>query len=97
MSEPELPLATPSLEERVRQMVEDGLSPEEYAARWAHSIGTFSLDGYRYRDPNLESWIHALGAILFQKPGAPTIEDLRQRFLTSEEREAIRKRSREEF
>ena len=97
MSEPELPLATPHIEEVARQMMAGGLSPEEYAARWAHSFGCFSLDGFRYSDPGLQSWISALGAILFQHPGAPKLEELRQRFLTREEREAIRKRSLEEF
>ena len=35
MDDAELPLADPEIEEQVRTMVGGGLSPEEYAARWA--------------------------------------------------------------
>lgn len=97
MSEPDLPLAPPDYESMAREMVAEGLSPEEYAARWAHSIWCFSMDDYRYRDEHLHVWIHALGAILFERPGAPTLAELRERFLTAEEREAIRRRSLEEL
>jgi hypothetical protein len=90
MTDSEQPLATPLLEEHVLAMFREGLSAEEYAARWAHTIACFSLDEYRYRDPQLHVWIHALGDILFQRPGAPTLEDLRARYLTPEEHEAIR-------
>ena len=93
----ELPLADSGQEQMARQMMADGLSPEEYAARWADSILCFSLDDVRYNDPTLQSWIHALGAILSQGPGAPTLEELRKRFLTDKEREAIRRRSLEEL
>jgi len=57
----------------------------------------FSLGDVRYSDPALQAWVHALTAILFRKPGAPTIEELRARFLTEYEREVIRKRSLEDF
>jgi ribosomal protein S18 acetylase RimI-like enzyme len=97
MNDEPLPLAGATMEQHAQELFDEGLSPEEFAARWADSIGTFSLDEYRYRDARLQSWIHALGAILFRRPGAPTLEELRQRFLTTEEHEAIRKRSQEEF
>jgi hypothetical protein len=97
MSERERPFAPPDLEERARVMVAEGLSPGEYAARWAHSIMCFSLDDYRYRDPTSHEWIQALGAILFQRPGAPTLRELRETYLTAEERAAIEKRAGEGF
>jgi hypothetical protein len=97
MSDAELPLASPVVEEQARAMVAEELSPEEYAARQAHRIGSFSLDEYRYRDPRIQDWIHKLGDILFRRPGAPSLDDLRNRLLTPQERAAIREEEKEEF
>ena len=97
MSESELPLADRGQEQMARQMMSDGVSPEEYAARGAHTMGSFSLGDVRYSDPALQAWVHALAAILFQRPGTPTLEELRKRFLSEDEREAIRRRSLEDF
>ncbi len=91
MNESESPLASPTVEDVARALVREGLSPEEYAARRAHGIACFSLDGYRYRDSRVQGWIHSMGSILSQRPGAPSLEDLRSRFLTAEERRAIRR------
>jgi len=96
MDNTELPLATEMMEDQASSMAREGLSPEEYAARWAHTIYCFSLDDYRYRDPQVQRWIHSLGDILFARPGAPRLEDLRERFLTVEERDAIRRAQEEE-
>ncbi len=96
MDTTELPLATEMMEGQASAMAREGLSPEKYAARWAHTIFCFSLDEYRYRDPQVHRWIHALGDILFGRPGAPSLEDLRERFLTTEERDTIRKEQEEE-
>ena len=69
------------------------LSPEEYAARNAHLWSAFSFDDFRYEDPELDAWIARLGDILFQRKGAPTLRELRERFLTPEERRAVEKES----
>jgi hypothetical protein len=72
-------------------------SPEEFAARNAHAMFTFSFDDVRYRDPALDAWIGRLGDILFRRPGAPGLDELRERFLTAEERAEIARRSGEEL
>jgi hypothetical protein len=97
MNEFDMPLATVSIENTVREMMSYGLSPDEYAARWAHNIYCFSLDQYRYRDVVLQAWIHALGAILFQKNGAPNLNELRAKFLTVEEIQEIQEQEYEEL
>jgi hypothetical protein len=97
MSEFDIPLATVSMENTVQEMMSCGLSPDEYAARWAHNIYCFSLDQYRYRDVVLQAWIHTLGVILFQKNGAPNLNDLRAKFLTNEEIQKIQEQEYEEF
>jgi hypothetical protein len=95
MSEFDMPLVTVSMEHTVREMMSCGISSDEYAARQAHFILCFSLDQYRYRDVVLQAWIHSLGAILFQKTGAPNLNDLRAKFLTAEEIQEIQESERE--
>ena len=72
-------------------------TPEEYAARHAHECGCFSFDEYRFSDERLDAWIQRLGDIYFRRNGAPSIDDLRLRFLTEEERAVIAQRENEEF
>jgi hypothetical protein len=69
------------------------LAPEEYAARHAHRIGAFSLHRFHYRDPILGAWVRRVGEVL---SSSEEIERCRQRFLTAEERAAVRKQEGEE-
>jgi hypothetical protein len=73
------------------------VTPEEYAARHAHEWGSFSFDEYQFSDDRLDAWIQRLGDIFFRRNGAPSVDDLRRRLLTEEERAAIVRREREEF
>jgi len=84
-----MPLATVRMEHVVQEMMSLGLSPNEYAARWAHNIDCFSLDKHRYRDVVLQSWIRSLGVILFQKNGVPTLSEFRAELLADEEMQEI--------
>lgn len=63
------------------------MSPEEWAARYAHTVACSSFDGYRYRDPELHKWIHKLHRIL--RYHSNQIEAYRQQCLTEEERRRI--------
>ncbi len=76
------PLADPFREKVMRREFDKGLSPEEYAARWAQGIISFSMDQYRYEDPILDAWVQRLGTILFTR-GA--VMACRRHFLTAEE------------
>jgi hypothetical protein len=89
MTDRHLPFADERMEAYARRMMVDGITPEEFAARYAHTIPTFSMDNFSYREPEVEAWIHQLGAILWNKPGAPKLADLRARYLTDEERRKI--------
>ena len=53
--------------------------PEEYAARFAHLWGCFSLHEYRYHDTALGAWVRRLGEIFFTDG---EVERCRQHFLT---------------
>ena len=92
----ERPPADPMRTQMAQQMFSEGTSPEEYAARNAHSIMCFSLDDIRYADPALDAWIQRLGDILFQREGAPKLADLHARYLTPQERLEA-EREREDF
>jgi hypothetical protein len=70
------------------------LSPEEYAARYAHWWGCFSFHLYRYRDPVLGAWVRHLGEILFAEG---EVERCRLRFLTPDELATVRKQEAEEW
>ena len=70
------------------------LSPEEYAARHAHSLGCFSFHFYRYRDAALGAWVRRLSEIL------STEEEVRrcqERFLTPEELASVQREHAEGF
>ncbi len=91
------PFADP---ERERQAVAHfplDQSPEEYAERNAHSWVCFSFDDYRYRDSALDAWVTRLGDILFQRNGAPSVVELRARFLSEDERREIARLERSEL
>lgn len=70
------------------------LSPEEYAARHAHALGCFSFHFYRYRDPALGAWVRRVGEILSAEG---EVERCRERFLSSEDRAAVRRQEAEEL
>jgi hypothetical protein len=89
MADRELSLAEPRMEAYARRMMIDGITPEEFAARYAHTIETFVMDNFSYREPEVEAWVHRLGAILWGRPDAPRLADLRVRYLTDEERRKI--------
>lgn len=39
-------------------------SPEQYVARWSHTIGSSSFDRYQYPDPALTAWIDEMHRLL---------------------------------
>lgn len=92
-----LPMADPGREKAARELFSLDMSPEEYAARHAHNWYCFSFDDYRYSDEHLERWIHKLGDILFRREGAPSLRELREQYLTQEERRVVEERAMEEL
>ena len=68
--------------------------PEEYAARYGHRWGCFSLHQYRYRDAILAAWVSRLGEILCTEG---ELERCRQRFLTPNELVEVQRQEAEAF
>jgi hypothetical protein len=87
-----LPLADLQREETAKQLFSKykTMSPEEWAARYSHTVLCSSFDNYRYRDPELHEWIHKLHRIL--RDDSNQIEAYRQKYLTEEERRRINER-----
>ena len=62
-------------------------SPEEYAARFVHLWGCYSLHLYRrYEDEGLGTWVRRLGEILSDPD---ELERCRRRYLTDAEYAAV--------
>jgi|CZKC01.1.fsa_nt_gi hypothetical protein len=95
MSDTERPLADPGRERMARQLFSEGLSPEEYAARHSHGIWCFSLGDLSHSDPALDTWIRRFTDILHHENGAPTVQELREKLLTPEERQRIKQEIQE--
>lgn len=88
-----LPLAPPDREETAQRVFAgwERMSPEEWAARFAHTMMCSSFDLYRYRNAALHSWIHRLHTILRMPE---RVDECRKKYLTAEE---IRKTKTSEF
>ncbi len=86
--------ADPEIERRMRAWMSEDLSPEEWAARNAHDIGSFSLDRFEYADPALDRWVRNLGRVL-ATPGA--VAAARRRYLAPAEVRAAEDREHEPF
>ncbi|AFY78369.1 MAG: hypothetical protein IGR93_19315 [Hydrococcus sp. C42_A2020_068] len=90
----QLPLAPLNCERLAIQMFPLGMSPEEYAARYAADWYCFSFNRYCYRDPELNRWIQRLGEI-FSTPAL--LAQCQEEMLTSEELVKVRQRLVENF
>lgn len=62
----ELPLADPGRVDIAERIFSDykTMPPEEWAARFSHTVGCSSFDQYHYVNAELDNWIHRLHEIL---------------------------------
>jgi hypothetical protein len=79
-----LPLSDVSREQAAERIFSEyrHMSPEEWAARFAHQVGVSSFDEYQYRNEALGARIYALHRILRQPD---EVERYRRSFLSAEE------------
>jgi len=92
-----LPLADAGREAHALELFRLDMSPDEYAARFGHEFAMFSFDDYRYAHPELTLWIQRLGDIFFKRHGAPSLKELRGKFLTPAEIEAAERHEKDPF
>jgi hypothetical protein len=68
------------------------LSPDEYVARHAHALGSFSFHLYRYSDPALGTWVRRVGELLAEDGG---VERCQESFLSPKELADVRRQQAE--
>jgi hypothetical protein len=83
-----LPLAGEEMEKHVSEVFPIKTDPEEFAARDGVGWMDFTFHEYRFRDPELDSWIHAVGRIITDPQ---TLEEVQRKFLSEAEFMAVRK------
>jgi hypothetical protein len=86
------PPADPQREALAARWRSEGLPPEEWAARYGHTVGSSSFADYRYAARGLDDWIQRVHAVL-RSPAL--LQRCRETFLTQAERDQIEKESRE--
>jgi uncharacterized protein YjbI with pentapeptide repeats len=75
------------LEQRAREWMDAGMTPEAYAGRHGHTVLVFGATRYQFRDPEVTRWMRRLGEILADPR---LLGDCQRKFLTPAELEAIR-------
>jgi hypothetical protein len=83
-----LPLAGEEMEKHVSEVFPIKTDPEEFAAKDGVGWLEFTFHEYRFRDPELDSWIHAVGKIITDPQ---TLEAVQRKYLSDAEFTAIRK------
>jgi len=81
----------------IKAMFPRDMSPEEYAARHAHTFYCFGFELLDLQDDELQSWLLRVADIIFARNGAPTLDELRRKYLSPEEIDAIEKERREDW
>lgn len=83
-----LPIADPDREEIAERLFGEykTMSPEEWAARFSHTVGCSSFDQFEYKNIELHKWIHRIHEIL-RNPSE--IEGFRRKYLNEEELKEI--------
>lgn len=83
-----LPLATEEMENHVRKVFPTQTDPDEFAARDGAGWMDFTFHEYRFQDPELDSWIHAVGKIITDPQ---QLEEVQRKYLTEAEFIEMRK------
>ncbi len=73
-----LPAASNEMESHVRDVFPIAIHPEEFAAKDGAGWMEFTFHEYRFKDPELDSWIHAVGKIITDPQ---TLEEMQRKYL----------------
>jgi len=83
-----LPVASDEMESHVREVFPLDTLPEEFAAKDGAGWMEFTFHEYRFKDPELDSWIHAVGKII---TNPQLLEETQRKYLTETEFFEVRK------
>jgi len=77
-----LPLATAEMEAHVKEVFPIDITPEQFAAEDGAGWMEFTFHQYRFQDPELDSWIHAVGKIIADPQ---SLEEAQRQYLSPDE------------
>jgi hypothetical protein len=84
----ELPSADSSYENSAERLFSGykQITPEEWAARYAHTVGCSAFGDFKYRNSDLGGWIYRLHEIFDRQLHFPDeIDSYKRQYLSSEE------------
>lgn len=84
----DLPLASLDMEEHVKEVFPIDMDPEEFAAKDGAGWLNFTFNDYRFRDPELDRWIHTVGSIIRDPQ---RYDDVQHKYLSDDEFEVMQK------
>ena len=82
-----LPLATSEMEAHVKEVFPIHVTPEQFAAEDGAGWMEFTFHQYRFQDPELDSWIHAVGKIITDPQ---SLEEVQREYLSDDQFQAVR-------
>ena len=66
------------------------MTPEEWVARYGHTVGCFSLHRFRYRDAELGQWVRRVSELLsLGSRGRGALDVYRRRYLSPAEYDRV--------
>jgi hypothetical protein len=84
----QLPPADPGYEKSAERLFSNykSITPEQWAARYAHTVGCSGFGDFKYRNDELGRWIYRLHEILERQVNFPDeIDEYRKQYLSAEE------------
>ena len=75
-----LPFAPDEMESHVKEVFPINIDPEVFAAKDGAGWLDFAFNDYRFRDQQLDQWIHAVGAIV-RNP--ERLEEVQRKYLST--------------
>ena len=81
-----LPQASAEMEAHVKEVFPINIPPEEFAAKDGAGWMDFTFNDFRFKDPELDSWIHAVGKIIRDPV---LLEEVQQKYLNNFERSEV--------
>lgn len=81
-----LPRASREMEEHVKEVFPVDIEPEVFAAKDGAGWMDFTFNDFRFADPELDSWIHAVGKIVRDPE---LLKEVQDKYLSKEERQDL--------
>ena len=81
-----LPHASAEMEQHAKEVFPIEIEPEVFAAKDGAGWMNFKFNDFRYSDPELDSWIHAVGKIVRDPQ---LLEEVQNKYLSDAEKQEL--------